>query len=324
MAAADRPERTPTPVSSNQYDLIVPPLSPSERENYPGRSIEQQAIFVTEALERLGLPLHPGSRLSRGKALFDRRPEDRRTIYVHEPEFLDACEVLRDFQIYDIVLQRPNQFRSDPLAYERLRTSLEDHLTPHLGDKSTPGRDAQAELFMSAGMYRAGQDVFFQAPRKVDGVKWPDLRARIGGRYFYVEVKRSKSRARILPRVSDAIAQLELTGCPGAVAIDISFALNPSRRVEDRNLSDDEYRRIHEEEYRAELQPMASDLLRMLEGTRVGGVFFQEHIVRRFGETTHGLMSWGMAFDNQALRGPHRDAWRRFVDTLPHAWASDL
>lgn len=292
-------------------------------EGYLARSIEAQRQFITAALAGLGIPLHPGSRLVKGWRLWDGRPADRKIIYESDSEFGDACEILRDSQIYDVILQRPNQFREDPQARQRLEESLEDDLTPHL-TKDTPGRNAQAELFMASGMYRASQHVQFERPREIDGQQWPDLRARIAGRYFFVEVKRARSAKKILERVSTGIGQVEATGCPGAVAIDVSFALNPTREVEQRNLPTAEYELRHGREFREQIRPLQDKLLSALRGSRVGGIFFQHHIVRRTGETGHSLSSCAMTFDNLALTGRARDAWRTFVATLPHAWASDL
>ena len=133
-------------------------------EGYLARSIEAQRALITEVLADLDVPLHPGSRLVKGWRLWDGRPEDQRTIYETEPDFRNACEILRDSQIYDVVLQRPCQFREDPQALERLADSSKDDLTPHL-QKPTPGRDAQAELFMASGMYRANQQVRFERLR---------------------------------------------------------------------------------------------------------------------------------------------------------------
>jgi hypothetical protein len=198
---------------------------------------------------------------------------------------------------------------------------LKDNLTPH-PKKPTPGRDAQAELFMASGMYRASQQVRFERPREVDGQQWPDLRARIAGRYFFVEVKRARSVDRILERVSAGIGQIEATGCPGAVAIDVSFALNPTGDVEQRKLSTPEYERRYAEEFREQIRPLQDKLLSALRGSRVGGVFFQHHVVRRTGESGHCLSSCAMTFDNLALTGRVRDAWKTFTATLPHAWAS--
>jgi len=116
---------------------------------------------------------------------------------------------------------------SEPVFLDKLRKVTSDTVLPQEAAAETPGRDAQFELFLAAGLKRNGLAVSFEEPDLVVG----DGLIHIG-----VAAKRIKSMRRLQSRIAEAFRQLRGRGedqmiTHGIAAVDVTYAANPTGLV---------------------------------------------------------------------------------------------
>jgi len=124
------------------------------------------------------------------------------------------------FQLAHIVEQLGGS--NDPVLRSKLKLVMHDPGDPRIG-ADTPGRDAQSELFLAAGLASRGVHVTFEEP---------DLVAHIDSLYFGLAVKRPKAIKGLDRNLRRAIGQLSREGSTlpsithGVPAIDITLLAN--------------------------------------------------------------------------------------------------
>jgi hypothetical protein len=280
------------------------------------RALAEQFDFVDQEIRRRGFIIPAASRLARERELFVGPDGKWRTIFVDDPQFNDATEALRDYKLFEVILDSFPFPVSDVRAQQKLKVSLCDAVDPRASEDS-PGRDAQCELFVAVTMHKAEQKPRFEATA---AVPTPDLRGVVAGQAFYVEVKRVKSPAMLLERVKKGVVQVGHSRLPGALHIDVSFLFNRDRKVVDRKLTDEEFRELHGGWLRAQIAPFEREIRTALAGSHIGGIVFQDHVVRRVTETETALYSPSMTFDNLECSDAHKESWLSFIAGLDRAW----
>ncbi len=280
------------------------------------RSLAQQSEFVIGRVGELGHAVGPTSRLSlERKVFFDDRGA-LRVVQPDDPEFGTALEALRDFTLFEFILDPwPFDLRNEA-ANRRLKTAMRDAVDPYAPGAHTRGRDTQLELFVAVALHRSGLPVEFEPPG--DDLR-PDVRTKLDGRGFYVEAKRPKSRDAVLDAVRIGARQIRATGCPGAIFLDVSRAFNPAKGLVTRMMDDEEFRRLHVEALRRAVQTIDEPLGRILVGKAVACICFQDHQLRQ--------VPGGWKLESKCMTFPNPHASARlgrlgdlFDRSLSHAW----
>jgi len=285
------------------------PVSTAPRKR-PERPLVEKFAFVLGRIRAIGLEVHPTSRLAIERNLFFDDQGRPLVIEPAHPQFDQALEALRDFTLFEFIMDNWPFEPADKEASRRLKEALKDAVDPHAARFRTPGRDSQLELFVAAALKRAGLPVKLRSP---------DVRTRIDGRGFDVEAKRPKSGDAIEEAVRVGAGQIRDSGCPGALFIDVTRAFNPTKGLVTRIMPDEEFSQRHAEALRGGIKTLERRLIHLLERKPVACVFFQDHELR---QVSGGwiLGSICMKFDN-----PSAPEWLarmgRLVDrSLGHAW----
>lgn len=285
-------------------------------EDSPPRSLLEQHRFVEMRLREYRLKIPPGSRLDKESRIFQAAAGLTRTIYKGDPLFLDAIAAKHDLQIFEFILESDGLFETDPIAVRKLKVALLDDVDPQ-GRINTRGRDTQSELYVGAAIHNAGMSMAFEAE---EDSKRPDIRILLDDSEFFVEAKRLKSEARLIERVKDGAKQLDATGRPGALFIDVTLAFNPERLVVERKESDDEFRERHFTWLRARIERHERALFEAIKGTNTTGILFSDHQFRRVTETASGPQALGMEFPNPHSDMPQQAAWLAFIKASACGW----
>lgn len=288
------------------------------RADAPPRSMRDQYSFIARRLADFGYSIKPGSRLDLGHSVFATPDGAPRTIFRGDPDYPTAFEAKLDFQLFEFILENVALFEHDEIAVRKLKDALRDGVAPG-GAENTRGRDTQFEVYVAVALNNAGL-----APRFLDVTDQPipDLRAIVAGSYFFVEAKRPKSVEAIIERLDEGIWQLQATGCPGAVFVDISLARNRERTLRELKTSEAAFRAEHAAEVKTLIHSIEDRLHDMLKATRTVGVYFQDHVVWRLGESETRVESMAMCFPNRSSGARYRTAWSSFVRATDRGWGA--
>ncbi len=174
-------------------------------------SLQQQATFVIDTLARMELPT-ANTRLDSM-----RRVLKRGYISPDNSDFPIAQEALLDIPMIAFVLNQREEFPQKELK-AKLRLLVQDSPLPEQAQTSSPGRDAQSELYIAAVCKNAGMNATLGEP---------DVIVDLNGQQYGLAVKRLKSESKIKKRFKDAANQIEKSGLPGFIVLDIRQAFNP-------------------------------------------------------------------------------------------------
>lgn len=271
------------------------------------RSLSEAAGYVIDQLDRLGLGVPTESRLRRMySAVCNSDGTSRGFIAENDPDFNTALEALRDFSQLEFFFE---QVQNEPRRQEYLPTLarvVNDSVQPEDDEQNSPGRDAQAELFMFAVCKNAGTSPLFEEP---------DITCDLGGRRTGLAVKRVKSVSKLQRRTREATEQIVRSGRPGAISVEITLAVNPENWPIVTNMPENKVRHWWADKMRT--------LVSQYDGYRdavVRGIFLHEHCPVRFG-TSYALRS--MTYAVETAKDPQAQAqWdelrRTTVGGLPN------
>jgi hypothetical protein len=174
----------------------------------------ENADFVIAELRALGIELAEDSRLMRMREVAHRRYVD-----FHDDEFKIAIEGDRDLVSLGFILEQLS-VRDDPTFAAVVKRLIHDAVVPQdETDNSTPGRDAQFELYIAACCQKAGfEPVAYEEP---------DVTCLVDGRRFCIAAKRVKCVRQASKRINAAARQIEKSGIPGIIVLDMAIAWNP-------------------------------------------------------------------------------------------------
>jgi hypothetical protein len=199
--------------SPNNRSLLMAAVDP---ENVLGRTRAENACFVIEQMRALvGFDPHLASRLMQMY-----RALSRGYVPFGDPNFPAALEAERDMQQLGFIFSRVNPCRDHPVFRALLDRLLSDSVLPQDDRKESEGRDAQFELYIAALCQNAGlSPVAYEEP---------DVTCMVDGIKFGVAAKRIKSLSQLEKHVRKGAKQIQRSGLPGVVALELSLALNPN------------------------------------------------------------------------------------------------
>lgn len=239
------------------------------------RPLSEKLSFVQTKIQELGLHINPQSRLAREARVFYDEQGAVRTVLPSDHRFTEALEALRDYTLFEFILDNWPFGQRDEEAIDKLDASLRDAVDPYVVARETRGRDTQLELYVAVALHRAGLPVELTTP---------DVRTRLNGRYFYVEAKRPKSQDGIENAIRGAARQIRDAGCPGAVFLDVSLAFNPTKGYVTKLMPDDQFRRGYSEGLRRGIHPVAGSVAKVIGNKPVSTICFQDHQLRQVAE----------------------------------------
>lgn len=275
------------------------------------RALAEKFEFVSAQIQGLGLKLHPQSRLAWERDAFSSSQAQLRTVLPNDPLFGSALEALRDYTLFEFILESWPFDAWDADATSRLRAALKDAVDPCASGIRSSGRDTQLELYVAIALHRAGLPI---------SLTTPDVRTRLDGKYFYVEAKRPKSYGAIEDNIRTGAGQIRDSGCPGAVFLDVSLAFNPSNEKILRPMPDDEFIEAHTLALRRGIGLLEPVLVRAIDGKPVGTVCFQNHVLRQVPGRGWQLESCCMTFRNPNASKRLSKLAHLFERTLNRAW----
>ena len=176
----------------------------------------ERADYVVNKLKSLGVSVAPSSRLMQMKKVLEAGYID-----YHDARFPIAIESMRDMYQLQLIVEQMASHQENEKFLESAQKLLKDNSVPHNSGAHTPGRDTQFELYLAAVCLRAGMLVDYEEP---------DVNFVADGTKFAIAAKRLKNIDRFEDRTKYAIRQVQETGRPGIVALDLSLAWNPTNR----------------------------------------------------------------------------------------------
>ncbi len=264
---------------------------------------QQQATFVIDTLEEMGLPTADTRLDTMYKVL------EKGYIPTDDPDFPIALEALLDFSMIAFVLNQLKEFPQRELK-AKLKLLVKDSplLGPTQGDSH--GRNTQSELYIAAVCKNAGMQVELDEP---------DVIAELGGQRYALAIKRLKSKSQFGKRFRDAANQIEKWGFPGFIVLDVRQAFNPENikvqatddelqaafRLKWQRFRDDNYRKMKEWQREREIR----------------GVLLVDHIFNYNRERwVPNTLTYGV---NLYLDDPERtrefdEFWQAFATGLPN------
>ncbi len=241
------------------------------------RSLSEAAAYVLDQLEEFGVEVPAESRLKgMYSALCNDDGTSRGFIPANTPEFETAMEGLRDFSQMEFFF---DQVSGEPRAEEYrliLARVVSDSVRPQDDEQNSPGRDAQAELFMFAVCKNAGMSPVFTEP---------DITCESNGTRFGVAVKRIKNLSKLQRRLRDGTQQIVRSGQPGIISAEVTLALNPENQVIVTNMPEAAVRLW----WAARMRTLVSQYNEFRDEF-VRGIFLHEHCPLRLG-TSYVLRS---------------------------------
>lgn len=204
---------------SFREDRVAIPSRPSQ--DVAAEAASDLGVAI-EAIERWGVTVPPDSRLRQAWSLLTDvshtgriSPEQRGDTLGHR-----ALQVAMDFA--DIARTLPTGRHAD------YRKDLTRAIAGPLYDMAEPGSAAQfqSQLMVRTAFVKAGADTTLPTWSGRDGRKKPDLLIEDGLVQLAVEVKRPSRWKTMMPRATDAAAQILDAGLQGGIVLDVTDCLD--------------------------------------------------------------------------------------------------
>lgn len=176
------------------------------------RTLLDAAAFVVKSIQRMGCDVGGHSRYGRMHRILSNGP-----LEPNHPDFAIALESLRDARLMEFALGQLEGTIPVPVLQSLVRKAIQDSPLPQEDLDASAGRDAQAELYIAAVCQKAGLSPTFDEP---------DVRCTLDGSAFGIAVKRVKSESQLEKHIRKAARQIEGTGIPGHITLDVSLAFN--------------------------------------------------------------------------------------------------
>ncbi len=166
-------------------------MSNAQQNREPQTRVEQ-AAYVVERVQSLGVRIHPASRL-----MLMLRTLEKGHIDYDDRRFPIALESIRDMYQLRLIVNQMGAHRDNPKFRTSVEKLLKDAALPQDGSSNTPGRDTQFELYLAAICLRARL-----LPVDYDE---PDITCDVEGLKFGIAAKRLKSLDRFEDRVKEGM-----------------------------------------------------------------------------------------------------------------------
>lgn len=191
--------------------IILPPT-------IPPRTRQQLSAYVIETIEAAGVPVPASSRLRR---IYDLHHSGREVIAADDPNYEIAVEGIRDMQLLGFAFDQLGQAELSAECTDRLEKLVGDTVLPQDGGENSPGRDAGFELYVGAICKAAKLQPIWEEP---------DICCELDGTKYGFAAKRLKGLGNLEKRVKKAVRQINGSGLPGVVILDLAMAFNPANR----------------------------------------------------------------------------------------------
>ena len=155
---------------------------PNTPHNREPRTRVEQAAYVVERVQSLGVRIHQASRL---KLML--RTLEKGDIESDDGRYPIALESIRDMNQLRLIVDQMEAHRENSKFRASVEKLLKDAVLPQDGNSNTPGRDTQFELYVAAICLRAGM-----LPVDYDE---PDITCFVEGTKFGIAAKRLKTKS---------------------------------------------------------------------------------------------------------------------------------
>jgi hypothetical protein len=204
------------------------------------------------------------------------------------PQWRIFMQSLKDVQEYWFVIEILKERLVEPPFLDRLARSLKDPIHPVYSGASTPGRNAQFELFLAAIATRAGLAV-----GQLDdaGADWI---LSLSAKHWSLEAKRIKSPSKMEKRFREAANQIVKSRIGGVIAMDISLVGNPNCKPLARFRTNTEISTAHAARMDAFIREYQQPMRRWIGPANVGFVLLHDFVIRPALATAPKLEPWGL------------------------------
>ena len=168
-------------------------------------SLQQLASWVIRTLDHMGL----NTATTRLDAM--NRVLQRGYIAPEDPDFPIPLEAMLDIPMMAFILDELGGIDRTQLV-AKLRLTLMDDPLLRKGQTNTLGRNTQSELYVAAVCEHGGMGVRLEEP---------DVTVNMKGQRYGLAVKRLKSDSQIEKRFRSAAHQIEKSGLPGFIVLNI-------------------------------------------------------------------------------------------------------
>ena len=292
-------------------------LFPNELKPIPYRAMAEAVVKWIQC--------HPQSCSSNHNRLLQQCKlyiESKGIIQKTHPKWLGFIQGLKDIQEYWFIIEILGEQLLETPFIEQFTLSLQDPSLPRDSKDSTPGRDAQFELFIAAIASRTGLSVERLGAGKADWV------ITAPGRSWSLETKRIKSLDRMEKHIRKAGKQIMASNIGGVIVVDISLAVNPSCAPLSKFVSDADIQKAHSMRTDCFGKKFLPSIREWLGPKSVGFLLFHDFvIVPASGVTPAGNSPWGLIGlwqkvdllnPGSTIKAHYDDLWSLFGSALPN------
>lgn len=188
---------------------------------------EIQEVYAQ--FSRLGVPTLPSSRINAYRDAFEslKRAKDERRL--DHPLAVRVLQTLVEFAQLKTIVRAAVRSAARAAWEGQLRRLIPGPSAPTPGSKHSPAHDFQFESFVAAVSELSGYEISFAEP---------DVVVRDDDCAFGIAAKRPGSSRRIEKNCRKAAKQIQQSGLPGVIALDMSFSVYPGQCVNTGDLAD--------------------------------------------------------------------------------------
>jgi hypothetical protein len=242
--------------------IIVPPtITPRTRP--------ELSSFVIATIEAAGVQVPPSSRLRRMHDLYH---SGIATIGPDHPDYEIALEGERDMQLLAFAFDQLAETEASDVYRDLIKKLVSDSVLPQNDRTNSPGRDAGFEIYVGAVCTAA----------QLLPVAWeePDVSCVLDNTKYVLAAKRLKNIRNIEKRVSKAVKQIDRSGLPGLIVLDVGLAFNPdNHRI--RQMHESVFWSEYEANFKVTWSDHQSKVQEMMARADVLGIIVHDYHVRQ-------------------------------------------
>jgi len=188
---------------------------PGDNATWHGSNDPQNRLFeieqIAQKLRDAGIRLPEASRFGRYLRSARSMTQSDSSKLPHAQLALNLMTEIREM---NLILQELPRSPEVPGWQSKMHTALKGSLLSAEDGADSAGRDAQFELYLASAFRAAGFDVTLDEP---------DVTFQMDGQTFGIAAKRVKSEKTVEKRIREASKQIERSGNPGIIALDITY-----------------------------------------------------------------------------------------------------
>jgi len=235
------------------------------------RSLSDKAAFVVGCVRMLGLEAQ-ASRLSQFYDVLHKLDgTSKGLIEPGAPGFQIACEALRDLTQLEFFFDQVDIASESQEIKPKVKLVVKDSTLPQDAAPESPGRDAQAELFVFGACRKAGLKPVF---------KEPDIVCTLSGQALPLAVKRVKNMKQLVKRIREGARQITRAADYGIIFVDVVIAMNPKNHRVIAKMPDTDFGSAWSELLGELVKRHYGGIQQAIHNERVLGVILHDHWVR--------------------------------------------